>query len=76
MTTKLKFLWMAQFETPNFTFEAFGTTRDNAWKALKEGWDKHAREFDAEPDYLEKYAEDVNYKVVSSGGCFRDGEEL
>ena len=38
-------MWHVQMETRNFTFDAYGATREAAARALADGWNKHAAEY-------------------------------
>ncbi len=38
-------MWYVQLETRNFTFSAYGATREAAARALADGWNKHAAEY-------------------------------
>ena len=68
-------IWRASFETPNWAFDAYGGSRNEALHALQEGWKVHAYHTKADPDYLSNYAEDVNYSLVEMA-CFRDGIKI
>lgn len=68
-------LWRATFETANWTFEAFGYSRNQAWHALKKGWEQHVKQTEAAPGFLEQYAEDVAYDVIRPS-CLRDNQVI
>lgn len=64
------------FETRNFTFEAFGTTRTQVVRLLKQAWLKHAREENADLAYFDWCGgEDaVTFDTVELGVVLRDHE--
>lgn len=70
-------MFVATFETPNFTFQAAGQTEASAREALAEGWAEHCKQHPrAEASYLETCADDVRVTRVEAGSCTRDGEPL
>jgi len=64
-------VWL-RFETRNFTFDAFGKTKAEAWTALRKGWAEHVKNTNADPGYLNEFKEDVQEIHVSPGVCVRD----
>ena len=69
-------LWLAHFETPNFTFNSYGSTRDEAILALREGWNEHSVSYAADPDYLSEFIDDVDCYEITALSCYRDGEQI
>jgi hypothetical protein len=65
----------ATFNTPRWSFEAYGSTPPQALLALQIGWDEHARQTEADPNYLNEYRDDISVTTVEVGGCYRDGGE-
>jgi hypothetical protein len=70
------FMIKAFFETPNFTFEAYGNNRDEALNSLKNGWKNHSKWTGAETDYLDRYINDIVWTIIETGKCYRDHEEV
>lgn len=66
----------ALFETPNWVFEAYGSTDTTALQHLRKAWKKHAEQTDAEHDYLERNITEVQFTVIDVGLVFRDGQLL
>ena len=69
-----KTFWRAYFETPNFSFEAYGSTYNEALVTLFEGWKVHAKQTSAEIDYIEQYADDIDVYEVELMSCYRNRE--
>ena len=64
--------WRACFETPNFLFEAFESTKNRAILALYCGWHTHSLETGADMGYLAKYSDDIETHKIHKGECYRD----
>ena len=69
-------LYVAKFETPNFSFEAYGIDPESAIETLVEAWQKHSEQTDADPDYLTEYLQDIRIYAVGINRAFRDTEQL
>lgn len=63
---------LAHFETPNFDFHALAGSDREARQLLREAWQVHAREYEADPDYFDRYVDDVRYAVIEPGEVLRD----
>ena len=66
----------AEFETPNFTFEAYGQDKDEALRLLKKAWSVHCAQSGADENYLNEYQDDITYTDIVAGSVFRDGHKL
>jgi hypothetical protein len=68
-------LYIAFWETSNFTFEGFGNTSEEAVWALQRGWEVHCSQFKyADPDLLKK--DEISVRLAIRGECHRDKEIL
>ena len=66
----------AQFDTPNFTFEAYGSTTSHAVNALKRGLAQHAADYDLDPDWWHKWEDDIQVIYIEFNKAYRDLEPL
>ena len=77
-------MWMAELETTNFSFRAFGVDQDLALKALRRGWAVHRRQygagrvvpFDRATGGGEQSCGSVEFFPINMGAAYRDGEPL
>lgn len=69
-------LCRAYVETSNFVFEAFGESENQARAMLRKGWRRHVAQTGADPDLLNRYADDVRIDWLESGVCYRDATRL
>lgn len=67
-------MWVAKYESTNFSFEAYGETELKARKALISGLKRHAEQYNCEPDWYCR--EDIWAYEVTAGSVLRDCEEL
>lgn len=69
---------VAQFESRSFSFAAYGRTEDEARAAFKRGVDEHRRQLGArvDPAWVAEAKAEIEFKTVSLGVCYRDGEPL
>lgn len=69
-------MWKATLRC-NFSFEAYGPTRDAATDALIDGLVKHAEQYHLSPDWYCRYLDDsVVVAELVVGRCYRDRELL
>jgi hypothetical protein len=66
----------ATYESPNFTFTAYGQTTAHAVNALKRGLDQHAADYDLDADWWHKYANDITVEHIQLNKAYRDHELL
>jgi hypothetical protein len=66
-------LYMASFESSNFSFDAFGETREEALAALKAGLRVHGLRCGIPSHWWEEYADDIVVREVRTGHAYRDG---
>lgn len=70
-------IWRAKLETPNFVFEAFGATANDAYKAMDEGLRIHGEQFNMPDNWWYGYYECfAATRVIVLGQCYRDGDPL
>ena len=62
----------AIFESPRFSFEAYGQTASHAINALKKGLCKHGEEYGIEPDWWKEYEGDIYTIYIKLNECYRD----
>jgi hypothetical protein len=67
---------IAQFESRSFSFAAYGRNEDEARVAFNRGVDEHRRQFGArvDPAWVAEAKAEIEFKTVSFGVCYRDGE--
>jgi len=58
-------MFLAEFDTPNHSLQAYGNDEREAVLALDLLWQEHARRTGADPRYLTVYAEDVQVRDLS-----------
>lgn len=69
-------LWRARLETENFTFEGFGTDRQQARAVLVAGLLRHAQEYQIPDIWWSSYRDDINLTHIAAGVAYRDSEAL
>ena len=76
-------LWLAEYDTRNFTFTAAGATREQALEALEAGLERHAlrtgsllRGWFRQGMSRDEWREEVNVLQITAGHAYRDGSEL
>lgn len=69
---------IAQFESRSFSFAAYGLTEAEARAAFNRGVDEHRRQLGArvDPAWIAEAKAEIEFKTVSLGVCYRDGELL
>lgn len=67
-------MWRAVYESRNFSFEAFGTTEDEAREVLLDGLNIHADQYGCDSDWF--HSEDIFVEKIESGRAFRDHQPL
>ena len=60
------------FETPHFTFRAFGNTKFHAKRTLDLAWAAHAQQTGADRHYVRDHADGIEVTEFEPGECFRD----
>jgi hypothetical protein len=67
-------MYKALFETPHWTFEAFGNSELTARCLLIQAWRKHARETGANEYYILEFDTDIVITEIYPDVVYRDGE--
>jgi hypothetical protein len=68
--------WQARLETRHFSFEAYGTTDEEARNALIAALRKHGGQRQIALDWWEDFADSINYREIELGRAYRDRELL
>jgi hypothetical protein len=66
----------ASLDTPNFSFEAYGSTTGHAVKALERGLDLHGEQYKLAADWWHAMRSDIATIYFAPSQCYRDGERL
>jgi hypothetical protein len=66
----------ASFESPNFTFTAYGQTTAHAVNALKRGLNQHTKDYDLDADWWHKWENDIYTEYIQLNKAYRDSELL
>ena len=69
-------MYIAKFQSPNFSFEAYGNSKDQAIDSIKKGLDIHTKQYDLDHDWWHKWQEDIYVIHVKVGQAYRDNELL
>lgn len=70
-------IWRASLWTSHFRFEAVGSSRPEAIKALQAGFRAHANEYDLQSDWAAAdYESEIDVRPLDLGESYRDGEKL
>lgn len=64
----------AFLETPNFYFEAYGATKEQAGKALVKGLEAHGEQCRLPTLWYKGFLDDVQLEHIGVGYCYRDKE--
>jgi len=64
----------ARFETPNSDFRVIETSVEKAWKLVQKAWATHCKLTGADPDYLEEFKEDIEWRFLKPGQVWMDNE--
>lgn len=77
-TTNKLTIWRASLRTPHFFFEATGLSDAEAFKALRLGFEEHARQYHSRiaPDWWREFYEQIALEQFDLGAAYRDGELL
>lgn len=68
-------MWMSTFETPNYLFQAFGETKEEAESLLIRAWNRHCKVWGEHlRSYIMEYWGDVVTQHIHSGDVYVDGE--
>lgn len=67
-------MYRATFISSNFTFEAFGRTKQEAISCLELGLSCHAKQYDLDPDWWKEFSGDLYTTEIALGNCYRDNE--
>ena len=68
-------IYYASAESRNFSFQAIGTTYNEAIKTLHKGLKTHAKQYNLDPKWYEEWA-DISVEELESGIAYRDGGEI
>ena len=70
-------LWKAWVDTRNFSFEGYGTTREEAVVSLQKAFIIHAKQYQAPSNWWKGSVEsDIQTREIGLGVGYRDGEPL
>lgn len=64
----------ATYESPNFTFTAYGQTTAHAVNALKRGLNQHTKDFDLDADWWKRFENDIYTEYIELNKAYRDSE--
>jgi len=67
-------IWIASLASENFTFEAYGETKQKAFYALNEALERHAKQVGIGIDWYTEYDRDL--REIEVGKAYRDGAEI
>lgn len=65
-------MWIATLETSHFSFEAFDSHRGKVLAAMTKGLREHAEQTGLARSWVAEVMEDVKYREVFPGQCWRD----
>lgn len=68
-------IYYAHAESRNFSFQAIGSTYNEAIGTLHKGLKAHAKQYNLEPKWFEEWA-DIRVEEIKSGECLRDHEPI
>ena len=73
-----KSIFIAWVETRNFRFDGFGTSEDEAKKALFKGLSRHGTQYGIGSNWWQERAlsDDVVVQEIKLGQCTRDGNVI
>lgn len=66
----------ATYESPNFTFTAYGQTTAHAVNALKRGLNQHTKDYDLDNDWWKRYENDICIEYIELNKAYRNRELL
>ena len=66
-------IYYASAHSRNFSFQAIGSTYNEAIGTLHKGLKTHAKQYNLEPKWFEESA-DIRVEEINSGECLRDHE--
>ena len=69
---------LSTVSTRNFSFETLNETEDEANSALLMAWERHCRQYGADPDLMEEFivGGEVTHHPIELGQVLRDGEPV
>ena len=68
-------IYYATAESRNFSFQAIGSTYNEAIGTLHKGLKAHAKQYNCEPKWFEQWA-DIRVEELESGVAYRDREPI
>lgn len=68
-------IYYASADSRNFSFQAIGTTYNEAIGTLHKGLKAHAKQYNLDPKWHEEWA-DISVEELESGIAYRDGGEI
>lgn len=68
-------IYYASAESRNFSFQAIGSTYNEAIGTLHKGLKIHAKQYNLDPKWFEQWA-DIGVVELEQGECYRDGLEI
>lgn len=66
----------ATYESPNFTFTAYGQTTAHAVNALKRGLNQHTKDYDLDNDWWKRFENDICIEYIELNKAYRNRELL
>lgn len=68
-------IYYATAESRNFSFQAIGSTYNEAIGTLHKGLKAHAKQYNLEPKWFEEWA-DIRVEELESGIVYKDREQM
>ena len=68
-------IYYASAESRSFTFQAIGSTYNEAIGTLHKGLRIHAKKYNLNPKWFEEWA-DIRVEEIKAGECLRDHEPI
>lgn len=69
-------LYLARYESRNFTFEGCGLNETDALFSLESALLKHARQYALAPDWCRGWQDEASTRRLTPGARYRDREPL
>lgn len=69
-------IYRCRLDSRNFSFEAFGATKEEALTAFARGLRVHANQYGATQEWVDESIMQAEPERIAIGKCYRDGEAL
>jgi hypothetical protein len=76
INSESKTMFKANYQSRNFSFEAYGETEKVAIASLKLGLKNHAKQYDIPPNWWKEYGEEIYTNEIALGSSYRDNEKI